>query len=569
MRVADAIRSTDALDRIAFWLLPTIATAEAVLVDTSTILAVTIRALQLNGLDTPFECLESHPEHERLGAREVLNRLLAGIRGDAEIVCIVSVSDGGRLIERVGQFLGDVAKGVINVRFVAIYAFGPQPANAEILCPLEVRREIQAAEQCTWCTAESKAIPVDPRLYYPRGMQETQIALRQEHFSDVSEFFERYRGLTGCFTVHREDRNDGRHHAFDIDVKVLMSVRVFQERYRQRLRQIEPLPQLVVTPAHAAGRVLGRIASEVLGIPHMAYDSLYALDSVAAAQRSLLPGASGILVVDDAMISGSRISEYNRAMREHCRSLRAVTFLVGLDRTPTADFWKQERIGLTKHAPWNAQVMAVETFHLPKWDARICPWCHEFDFLAAVARRFPSVPEWLERRLGLLMERERGIREQPFVLLSGCDDPALARGAVAGPKGMSSIETLFAVASGLQRLRNEENEAQRLDPRFPLFSVFGERNVSSNYTEGLMRAAILRTVLRGEWGISPEGNIEKVQEALARDAQKLDQRVMLGEFAVAVARGVFPRRVPPPIEHALQGILGAEFGMFWGCLQNW
>ena len=60
--------------------------------------------------------------------------------------------------------------------------------------------------------------------------------------------------------------------------------------------------------------------------------------------------------------------------------------------------------------------------------------------------------------------------------------------------------TIFAVASALQSHRNDEDLEKQLHPGFPVGNVIGPENVRDRYTEGLIRAALLRLVHRSEWG---------------------------------------------------------------------
>jgi hypothetical protein len=64
--------------------------------------------------------------------------------------------------------------------------------------------------------------------------------------------------------------------------------------------------------------------------------------------------------------------------------------------------------------------------------------------------------------------------------------------------------TTFLVASALQSHRHDSDPKKQLHPGFPVGKVMSPENITDRYTDGLIRAILLRLVRRAEWGNLPE-----------------------------------------------------------------
>ncbi|HVV16081.1 MAG TPA: hypothetical protein VHH90_02675 [Polyangia bacterium] len=258
-------------------------------------------------------------------------------------------------------------------------------------------------------------------------------------------------------------------------------------------------------------------------------------------------GRRKFLVVDDVLVSGSRLSARNRELREREEPPASVNFIVGVARPISEDDWKKLSIALTTRHPWDAKLAAVETFWLPNWQEKSCPWCREYDFLVSITRRLAESPAWLVERVASLTSRERGLEEDALWFLPGISTPSLGHGSVVGPEGMSATATLFAFASALQRLRHDA-EGKRLNPHFPEFGVFDLKNVK-NYSEALLRAVMLRAVLPQEWGTLQSGAL---RDELSAALSQGDHDSILAELVLAIARGSLDRSFSATVEPALR-----------------
>jgi hypothetical protein len=536
LRVGDAIRSLEILDRLAFWLLPIVDRADGILVDHWSISPVVMRALLSSGRHIPFDCLTGHPRLDKQIATTSLEKLLSVSSSEPRIRCIVSVTGSGSLVSLLKETSADHHLVVDDDTVCCLYGFMNNQA-VPVMCRIpHTTEDYPSEEECQLCKNDSTPIQVDPRLYYVRSFKENDVVLTKAHLSLGREFFGSREAVAGGLRVHRNDPNDGRHHAFDIDVLAVLTDDAFLAEYQRRLELIER-PEVVIVPDHQAGRRMATIAAEVYGgVPVIVHGNLRIGTGLSAEHAKVLKQAQRVIIIDDVMNSGTRLNEYNKALREQFGPFESVTFLVGVARTESAAEWEENRIALTTNHPWQSRLLCVDRAYLPRWDELVCPWCHELDFLSGVSEKLTRPPDWLIDRIDLLSRRGSGVLEEPLLILPGVSSKRLGSGSPVGPEGLSSTRTLFAIASALQQLRNDDNRKKRLDPRFPDSNVFGRNNLN-NYSEGLLRAVILRLIRPHEWG---SANRAPLRRDLCAMARKLDQDILLGEFVLASARGSVP-----------------------------
>ena len=96
---------------------------------------------------------------------------------------------------------------------------------------------------------------------------------------------------------------------------------------------------------------------------------------------------------------------------------------------------------------------------------------------------------------------------------------------------------MFAVASALQTHRNDGDLEKQLHPGFPVGNVMSPENVKDRYTEGLIRAALLRLIHRAEWGQLT--GIE-TRDLLVSEVGNENQKIFGGELLFALGRATLP-----------------------------
>lgn len=542
VRVADAVRSASALDTLAFWLLPVVQGSDLLVTDTWSFAAVPLRAVVLANQTTPVDALPGHPAVLFDDCRNTLQRSLEALPQTSTVLFVLSAVATGDGVKRIKSVVNQ-SRPDLNQRWVAVYGFSNSPADVEILCRLDEEYESFDSEQeCKWCREDSKPLRLDPQLYHLRSPDERRVLLTKKHLDRGRPFLKQYGGVSGVLCAHRQDPHDDRHHAFDVNVFALLAAESFLSKFVEALKRLGEAPDLVVTPDHPAGRKLGNLVSQVCRSPHLVHNTLGA-SKMAAKDARELNAAKVLLIVDDVVNTGTRLEQYNRSLRENFDSFQEVHFLVGVARPESSSDLDAIRRSLTEQHPWKAEFAFLEELLLPNWGAEACPWCAEYDILAGVSERLASPPEWLTRRLLDLTQRERGLSGTPFMMLPGLSARPLGDGSPLGPAGLPPMAALAGVAAGLQELRSDEREGKRLSPEFPMANVFSPGNLF-RYSEGLLRACLLRAVRPREWGESFRSSpMEVYNKYIRRDGE------VLGELLLAVARrAVLPWPNIEPLE---------------------
>jgi hypothetical protein len=140
-------------------------------------------------------------------------------------------------------------------------------------------------------------------------------------------------------------------------------------------------------------------------------------------------------------------------------------------------------------------VTAIEKVILPDWDESTCPWCYEGsvfdDIIKANPKRASAVMK--RRALKLRSADREGLVEDAFIEDSPANRMKLTINSVLVDKPAHSSVVAAAVASALQEMREEKDEARRLAPNnFPLKSVLTIADLKARYTDPILWAAILR-----------------------------------------------------------------------------
>jgi hypothetical protein len=79
LRVGDAIRSMETLDKLAFWILPQVHHADVFLSDVWGIASVVIRAMHMLSRAIPLDCLGEYPNRPSSSAEQTIAQLLEAI----------------------------------------------------------------------------------------------------------------------------------------------------------------------------------------------------------------------------------------------------------------------------------------------------------------------------------------------------------------------------------------------------------------------------------------------------------------------------------------------------------
>jgi hypothetical protein len=115
---------------------------------------------------------------------------------------------------------------------------------------------------------------------------------------------------------------------------------------------------------------------------------------------------------------------------------------------------------------------------------------------------------------------------------------------------MKAMPTLFCTSGAVQSLRDHEDPKKSLAPGFPVSYVLNMEKTFGNYTEGLIRASVLRCLRSDE---APSKKRRSHRDTLMTYATTIGQEALVGELMLAISRGV----VLPPTFTIWQRLLSA------------
>lgn len=531
-RLGDAVRSRAAMDCLAFWTASLLRDVGAVVVDTWSIASVVLRAMQLLGRTIPFDCLSSHPQYMLRDARSVISNsidLTLQNSGDS-LLFLLSATSSGTYATAVSEIAQEILEPS-RIKITAIFGFSGGEAVVDRLCTIEFSPNNFSPDDCPFCKEGRTKVPLDPELYYLKAFEEKAIILGEKHAAQRG-FIDRYGAYRGAFFVHRDDPFK-RHHAFYIDVGALLSSSdEFRRKSEAAIDQLRDEIDLIVTPDTGAS-FLGELAENRLGVKRVVGDSLRKLSD---ADRMLLKKSARIALIDDVLDSrAARMEDYVRSLRELNSGLSSVRILIALARPASEQILARHRSAWTKNVPWKADLHAVEQFFLPDWSSADCPWCMEQSFLSRAVEKLAKPPNWILTRIGDLSARSpRNESINPLFLLPGVVERILGGGSVFADAESGALPVVFSVAASLQQLRNDKSDSERLVPGFSRYQVFAARNLGL-YSETMLRAIILRTVTRPEWGFNERELLSQVLRSACEKSEDADY--LAGEMLLAVSRG--------------------------------
>lgn len=539
LRVADLMQDLADLDAFSYWLRPYIHNSKAILADNRSITPVILRTLlHLNKSGAfPFDFLPGHVIHEPAAANKIISHLVRGLKDNEKVLCILSAHSSGRYANRLREIFAALGKpDACNL--VSLFKFLDADSSTEIPTLFELKDGVNAVgtdQECTLCDKESRTVRIDPHHYYVREREESGVTLKTKHFR-ARGFIDTYGKIPGVLRLHHTDPHDSRHHAFYIDVISLLQSENFQEKLAVALQSI-PKPDLICAPNHAAGQALARFARKTLGVPIICDSSDFKpTPNTLTPQIEQIKKSRNLLVLDDVVISGSRLDKINCALRQshvEYETFDSVTYLVAVSRMESKNSWDKLKDGLTKMHAWNAKLIAIEEMLLPHWKSKsVCPWCIEENALSKVSRKLGNPPEWLTSRIVTLQSGNELLGKSPLLMLEGAACPTLGAQSPIARTGATALEVLFAVSAALQEMRADPLQQDQLSEDFLTSRVISEQHFT-RYTEGLLRAAIVRLVKPYEWGNRTRAINS---ESLLKFIHEENQKALIGEVALGIYR---------------------------------
>lgn len=336
LRLGSALSSIEALDSVLFWMLEDLLRTKLTVLDSGTILSLALRAssyLKENGYapevfnDRWIECLHKYDE----SIDEVMRRIARLKIGQHELPALLvdSVTSTGKLFSRLSEACD---KNGISTRRVSIFSTEryAKEDSGRTLAFLHATSEPQRKADCELCKAKSQALPISPQSYLlDLSAASRSTRIKRSDAREASEFFNKYKG-TKCIRVHITE-HDQRHHMIDIDVRALLKSAQFSKRLKELCLQLGEDADVVLHPEHSVARALGAKVSKWLGLTNIASDE-HRLSRLSDAELTTLKNAKTVLILDDVVVTGTRMRGYKEALSEIVDSNVEIRGLVGVAR---------------------------------------------------------------------------------------------------------------------------------------------------------------------------------------------------------------------------------------------
>lgn len=558
LRPGFGVRSIEELDRISFWLGPLLANRSSLLVDHWSMISIAYHVGQYATIEkwitdqVRVQSIRSYTEHI-----DALSDRIAGtfdrIESDGGAI-LLSVNSSGRLARN----LLIPAMKQVGFHDPVIVAIASSPnshvPDMEALTILDRDFSRQDPATCEACTRpDSILIPI-PYDTYLLGLSahvhRTAIGVKHTEYS--TDLVSRYSGL-GAFKTH-VTHLDGRHHAYFVDVVSMLEQEIFATRAKQRVRSwVGQDIDLIVHPDHFAAKRLAMLVADELNVGRIVEcnEKLHKLEQE---DKDAILQANRICVVDDVVITGSRILGYrnsvNRLRRISDRDDCELYCFIGVARTPS----EKALVSISdmfRHRKRNQRFLYVECPFLPNWDEKDCRWCAELRILDGVSAELVHL-SFVNNRLRLLRSKG-GLSTDLFPIWLGEQRSMveywnLGPGSIFGD--VQEADLAISVASAVQYMRGKHRSKDgtwlpsELDEEFhsPISKTLDpEFFVTKRFFEPVLKASILRSTRAHDiMAAGYERELSDQLDILIRDDSF---RGLWWELAIAMAVDQLPRNL--------------------------
>jgi hypothetical protein len=568
LRAGFSLRSIEDLDRVSFWLAPSIVNRTHVLVDHWSMIGLAYHALGYvqrlvggNDRDAFVETLHRYTEGVELSTR--LERNFRGKKGSG--VALVSVTSTGHLARKV---MVPALRAAGHTDPIVVALAQPAGSTSDVPHLAELPRVFAPlTADCTRCKEGSDVVLPIQRDSYLLSLSAytTESAIRKLDARAGEELLNRYADI-GAFAVHRT-HDDGRHHAYYANVMPMLSAPEFANRLDQAIGAMPKREfDLAIAPDLEAAHRFAEMAGERLTIGKTIFSDEGGL-LVDPSNVDEIVASDNVLYLDDVVITGRRLLGYRRAiinsLRQRDQGDRPLDLwgLVALARPRSRRSFQGIR-DIVHHAPGAPRFFSVEELLLPNWDDTHCPWCRERRLLERINSGL-SNPEINDRLLRLdepeglvdhLFFSWPGASDAPFVILEPSDELlqqygeegewTLRQGSVFGDVQGADLAT--SVAAAMQELRSTvapdgTDRTSRLDEQFrsPISKVLDPAlYLAGRYYEPVLVASILRASHAHD--LNPPGQRDLQEALVAEIAQIGMSSTLMGEVLLQIAEGNIP-----------------------------
>ncbi|WP_254996826.1 hypothetical protein [Pseudomonas sp. S12(2018)] len=535
-RLGDSIRNRDDLDRVTFWLLKHIDLADYVFIDSWSIAAIPLRALQILSKETAFDALPAHPAKKMVDCKSVVCAPTPALKTAQNPLLLVSVVSSGSLVEKFQEIFNEVyPKKTLST--VSVYSFSE---NNYSLCIANYNVINYNFDDCKFCESGSKAIEIHPSAYYVKDPKDSGISLTPAIARMGYSFFEKYHAhLNDIVTFHKGDTSKGnKHYAYFLDYNQIAKTELFQEALQKDFTEN-------LTPDSV---VLSIVDEPAIKLATTARGAVYRhtpkpANMIDADTLTAIKKADKVLIYDTVTISGNSFTRFNNFIRQNPElsdAIKDITFLAGVFRP--ASSWRTSKLLRNSLGYQDPKVRRrfdhIEYLVLPDVGPKECPWCLELSSIQGSLKPALKSSGNFYRRVSKLSNLVDGVKgiDAVFHIDHTSETVLLGAESVLAPTDTAICGVILAVASALQQLRTNQNDKARLAPGFPYTQVLDSANFVS-YSEGLIRSALIRNAAAIEFGVVEK---EKTIEILLKELGDLDQSNMLSEYIIAVICGKLP-----------------------------
>lgn len=541
IRLGNACSSLPDNRRLADWLIGCVDANTDLLADTGTILSV-LQEVQRHcqhrfNWATKIDALSKYPdvEHLAMGMEDL------AARGDTQrrVLFVISVNSSGTAKSR----FEPMRRADCGDDSVVVCETAPDaeigPASLVVL-PTE-RWRPGADGKCEGCGSPATVV-VSATTYEPvAAYQVVPVPLSPAVAAEKRELFAILEDHDAVRLHYTSER--GKHYGLWVDTPQLLRDPACAADFGQLIAEVGASCEVALIPEGPASEALKDIVVDAIGIDPHVIDSSGTLNEAAA---SRVQEASKVLVVDDAIVSGTTLVRTRRSIYHagqvvgRSPEVSAVVFL--------ARPHSESRMRSVQRPYFSAAGGNLHALHqalLPADSA--CAWCSEGRLL----RRWYS--QLSERGQQTAAERLVRLDQEitpPLLLGALSDDPVLSTpGAFFGKLGE---RTGFAAAACATQRRLDEQASTRsaLEARIIDLDVGLDA-----YFDTCLLAGILRTVTKEQVRFaSRDGALIERYQHLAGLNEALDRRVRC-EIGWAALREVLPR---DGVEQLLHGIAHPE-----------
>lgn len=535
-RLGDSIRNRDDLDRVTFWLLKHIDYADYVFIDSWSIAAIPLRALQLLGKETAFDALPAHPAKKMVDCRSVICASTPALKAAQNPLLLVSVVSSGSLVEKFQEIFNE-AYFTKTLATVSVYSF---LENNYSLCIAKYDVINYNFSDCKFCESGSKAIEIHPSAYYVKDPKDSGVSLTINIAGMGYNFFKKYHShLNDIVSFHKGDTSKGnKHYAYFLDYTEIAKTECFQESLLKDFTETLTPDSVVLTIVDEPAI---KLATTSIGAAYCLTPnpgSMIDADTLAAIKK-----ADKVLIYDTVTISGNTFTRFNNFIRqtpELNSTIKDVTFLAGVYRPASLTQTNRRLNNSLGYSDVNVRrrFAYIEHLVLPDVGPKDCPWCLELSSIKNSIKPTLKSSGKFYRRISKLSNFVEGVTgiDAVFHIDQTSETVLLGAESVLAPTDTAICGVILAVASALQQLRTTKDDKARLAPGFPYTQVLDSTNFVS-YSEGLIRSALLRNAGTLEFGVVEK---EKTIEILLKELGDLDQSNMLSEYIIAVICGKLP-----------------------------